>query len=108
MSVDWKGNEVKARALKAAKWGVDKVMSEAVISAKNNHPGWHNVTGTAEGSVNIVTFAQEDRDLVRGLWGSAAVHYVIWLELKHGSFLRSAAAATYPKLKDYIKEAFAR
>lgn len=104
MALKWNGDALKQKALDAARRAVDRTMSEAVVQAKNNHPGWHNITGTAEGSVNVVQFAQENGGTVRGLWGSASVDYVKWLELKHGSFLRSAAAGIYPRLAKYLRE----
>ncbi len=105
MSLKWNGDTLLKDVLRAARRGVDKTMSEAVVTAKQSHPGWKNQTGTAEGSINVVSFAQEDGKRVRGTWGSADVDYMIWLELKHGSALRSAADKTYPKLSGYIKEA---
>ena len=102
----WNGDAIKKKVLEAAKHGVDKTMSEAVIEAKRHHPGWKNVTGTAEGSINVVKFAEEEGQRVRGVWGSPDVDYMIWLELKHGSALRSSADKTYPRLQRHIKEAF--
>ena len=104
-SLNWNGDAVKAKVIAAAIKGVDKTMAEAVVDAKRNHPGWQNRTGTAEGSINVVAFAQEDGPHVRGTWGSADVNYMIFLELKHGSALRGAADRNYPKLKDHIRGA---
>ncbi len=108
MSLNWRGEEIKNKLLEAQKRGVDKTMAECVVQAKSNHPGWHNRTGTAEGSVRIQQFAQPSGSGARGLWGSSAVNYVIWLELKHGSFLRRTADIKYPSLAGFIREAFAR
>ena len=105
MSLKWNGPEIQKRVMDAAKRGVDKTMSLAAISAKQGHPGWKNITGTAEGSIRIVAFTQEDGKNVRGTWGSADVDYMIWLELKHGSALRSAADKEYPRLRDHIQAA---
>ena len=69
---------------------VNSIMSEMTIDAKANHGGWNNITGNAEGSVKTVQFAHLDEGGVSGLWGSEGVNYVIWLELKHGAFLRTA------------------
>ena len=102
----WNGEAIKQKMLDAAKWAVDKTMADCVIGSKQSHPGWNNITGTAEGSIRIVAFAQEDGNVVRGIWGSADVDYMIWLELKHGSALRMAADANYPKLNAHIREAF--
>lgn len=104
----WHGDEIKARLLAASKRGIDDTMAEATIEAKTHHPGWQNRTGTAEGSVRVVDAAHEDRKGVLGRWGSQGVNYVIWLELKYGSFLRNAASAVYPKLTARIRQHFAR
>ena len=108
MSLKWNGDAIKAKYAVAAQIGIDKTMSEAVIHAKQNHPGWKNVTGTAEGSIRIVQFAAPLGRAIRGLWGSAGVNYMIWLELKHGSALRRAGDGIYPRLLGHIKEALKR
>lgn len=102
----WRGDELKRRAQAAAEKGIDKTMSEASIEAKQNHPGWKNVTGTAEGSVRPVRFAETRAGKTSGIWGSQDVNYMIWLELKHGSALRAAADRIYPRLAGHIREAF--
>lgn len=102
--MDWRGDAVKAKALAAAKAGIDATTSRSVGQAKSNHPGWKNQTGTAEGSVQM-RGAQIQGTRVVGRWGSFSVDYVIWLELKHGSFLRRAADATYPGLPAAIRAA---
>lgn len=114
MSIKWRGAAVLARVENATKRGIDKTMAEAVVNAKSNHPGWKNVTGTAEGSVRIGQFAERDAAGFVGRWGSVGGtltregrsqgNYVIFLELKHGSFLRNAAARTYRRLAGYIKD----
>lgn len=107
MPLEWSGDAIKSKVREAARFGVDKAMAQAVIGAKSNHPGWSNRTGTAEGSIRVVEFASEQGSHVRGLWGSADVDYMIWLELHHGGALRSAADVEYPRLADYIREAVA-
>lgn len=110
--VEWRGKQVMARMRKAQRWGVNKVMSECVIGAKNNHP-WENRTGTLEGSIRIVDFATDHPRGVRGLWGSADVNYAIHLELgtRHMQpfpYLRPAADAVYPTLGAAIAHAWER
>ena len=105
MSVKWNGAQVLAKVLLATRVGIDKTMSEASIDAKRNHPGWKNVTGTAEGSIRPVQFAEQKGSKTSGTWGSVDVQYFVWLELKHGSALRNAADKNYPNLKKYIQEA---
>ena len=105
MAFRWFGDNVKRKARRAAKDAINKTMSEAVLHAKRNHPGWKNRTGTAEGSIRIIEFAHREGSRTVGLWGSIGVDYMIWLELKHGSALRSAGDATYSNLTDRIRAA---
>lgn len=106
MSLRWNGDDVKRKVERAARIGIDKTMAQAVVHAKRNHPGWKNRTGLAEGSVRIIQQAERrGSGQIVGVWGSTGVNYVIWLELKQGSFLRSAGDAVYPKLKENIKRA---
>ena len=110
----WNGEELKRRIFEASKAGIDITMSEAVIQAKRNHPGWgpgftpkfprrEPLTGVAEGSVRIQEFARQTGAFVSGLWGSSGVNYVKWLEIKHGSFLRNAADVKYRNLTGNIR-----
>ncbi len=115
MSFRWNGNKVKRKARRAAKDAINETIAEAVRHAKQNHPGWKNRTGTAEGSIRVIEFAHREGNRTvglwgsigvdYGLWGSIGVDYMIWLELKHGAALRSAGDATYPKLADHIRRA---
>jgi hypothetical protein len=102
----FEGERVKERMREAARKGIDEIMASCVIYAKQNHPGWKNVTSTAEGSVRIVSFAQPRGEGFSGMWGSADVDYVIWLELNHGSFLRNAGDVFYRQLPGAIREHF--
>ena len=86
----WKGDIVAKRVKRAAEIGINDTMARSVTLAKQSHPGWRNVTGTAEGSIRIVEKAKQERGSIFGRWGSAAVHYFLYLELYHGSALRSA------------------
>lgn len=101
----WHGDEIYKKILKAAERGMNKTMSDAVITAKSSHPGWRNQTGTAEGSIRVVKFAERRGQGSIGSWGSPDVNYTWWLELKHGSFLRMSAARNYPNIADHVKKA---
>ncbi len=103
MSLNWRGDEVVRNVRKATKWGIDKTMSEVVIHAKRNHPGWKNITANAEGSVRIIRPAHDGGGAIIGIWGSVGVLYVIYLEFKSGSFLRTAGDAIYPRLLGHIR-----
>ena len=101
----WRGAAVTKRVKRASVIGVNDVMSRSVIQAKLNHPGWINRSGLAEGSIDIVEFAKMTRGAIYGRWGSKGVHYFLYLELHHGSALRSAGAKLYPQLGKRIKAA---
>ena len=98
MAFIWNGDKIKKKVGRAAEFGVNATMAACVLRAKFNHPGWKNITGTAEGSIRIAEFAKRVGKAVVGKWGSVAVNYMIWLEINHGSALRNASDAEYPKL----------
>ena len=104
--VSWNGDRLKAKAIEAAKRGINVTMSRAVIHFKGNHPGWINQTGQAEGSVDITQFAEEQGKRVIGQWGSRNVAYMLSLEFLRGAALRNAADVTYPQLPGNIQEAY--
>jgi hypothetical protein len=104
----WNGDQILKKVRDASFRGIDKTMAECVIHAKDNHPGWQNQTGTAEGSIQIADFARREGKYIVGRWGSKQVNYFIWLELKHGAALRRAADAVYPRLNEHIRAAYAR
>lgn len=106
MALKWYGPRIAAKTVRAAKAGVNETMSQAVLYAKRNHPGWQNRTGKAEGSINVYQLAEQRGSVIVGLWGSRNVLYMLWLELKHGSALRSSAAVNYPKLAANIRKHF--
>lgn len=105
-SVRWKGRAVAGKLQRAAVKGIDDTMADSTISAKRNHPGWKNISTKAEGSVRLVDPAHADGKGAVGKWGSKGVDYVIWLELKYGSFLRNAAQEHYPSLASRIRQHF--
>lgn len=105
----WRGREIKARAVRAAKIGIDETMADCVEDAKTYHP-WQNVTGLLEGSIQMRP-AQEEGHRVVGRWGSFSVEYAIYQELgtiymAPNPFLRPAADMWYPELADRIRDAF--
>ena len=90
----------------AAHDGVNEVMSDCAIESKRHHPGWQNRSTTAEGSVQILSFARFVGRRVVGVWGSRGVFYAIYLEARHGPWLRAAADKLYPGLDDAIARWF--
>ena len=105
----WRGPEITAKAVAAAKVGIDQTTAACVEHAKTNHP-WQNVTGLAEGSIRMEP-AQVEGKRVVGRWGSWSVVYFIFLELGTSKMppypaLRPAADTEYPNLAGRIKGAF--
>lgn len=107
MKTRWYGKRVKAKVGSAVLRGINTTMSQAVIHAKRNHPGWHNITGKAEGSIMIYEKAYHDSRGAVGRWGSRNVIYMLWLEIKHGQALQQAASVVYPRLSGNIRKALA-
>jgi len=112
VALKWRGKEVERLLVKASIFAVNKVMSEASIHARNNHP-WSNRTGILEGSIRPIVKAKQQGDRVVGVWGSADVNYAIFLELgtkfmDARPYLRPAADVTYPRLKKFIRSAYRR
>ena len=103
MALEWFGDRVLNKTRDAAKRGVNLTMAEAVVQAKNNHPGWKNITSKAEGSIQILQGAKQMGNGAQGMWGSRGIKYMIWLELNHGAALRNSAAITYPNLDRNIR-----
>ena len=98
-SLQWNGEKIKKDIEDRATKAIDRKLSKAVIEAKQNHKGWQNRTGTAEGSVRVQEWAKRRGNVILGSWGSIGVGYVLTLELYRGSFLRRAAAKIYGKGK---------
>jgi len=105
MKITWHGDRVKRNVAQATMRGIDMTMSQAAAQAKRNHPGWHNRTGKAEGSIGIYEKAHRERSGYVGRWGSRNVVYMLWLEIKHGMALQHAASVIYPRLAGNIKKA---
>lgn len=104
---NWRGQNVKDDVVRATMNGLEETGAEAVQHAKSNH-GWNNVTGTAEGSIQMRP-AQESSGRIFVTWGSFDVHYFIYLELGSAftpgdMTLQRAADATYPKLIPNIQK----
>ena len=105
MSLEWNEPAVKKMLEKATKKAINRAMAEAVIFFKDNHPGWKNISGTAEGSVRIVDFAEKRaKNEIYGRWGSVGVDYMKYLEVYHGSALRKAGDMVHSRLRSYIRE----
>ena len=79
MSVDWFGDKIKARIIRASIVGVNRTMGEAVMYAKQNHP-FTNRTTTAEKSIRTQTPARNLAGVISGIWGSVTTKYFKYLE----------------------------
>jgi hypothetical protein len=79
MAMSWRGPEVIARVRKAERLGINKTMTQAVLTAKSEHP-WRNRTGTAERSIRVAAPAKTIGSVTVGLWGSLQVGYFLGLE----------------------------
>lgn len=100
----WYGKQVVAQFNAGIPPGIDKTMSQAAIYAKNNHRGWSNRTGKAEGSITVIERAKAIGQRIVGYWGSVNVVYMLWLEIKHGSALRTSASVNYKNLARNIRD----
>lgn len=103
VKITWRGDEVVRAVEQAAKLGIDQTMSACVIDAKQNHPGWKNRTGAAEGSMRMIEQAKGQGSQIVGKWGSIGIVYMLFLEFIHGSALRTSADRNYPTLMGRIK-----
>ena len=76
-TIQWRGEEVTARILDAARQAIDETMGECVVDAQRNVPV---VTGTLRRSITIHQLATKTKDTVAGVWGSADVVYALAVE----------------------------
>lgn len=106
--LDWKGKDVSDKTWAAVQYAMNDTTAAAAIFAKQNHPGWQNRTGTAEGSIRGDP-ARREGDRMIALFGSFDVNYFIWLEIgtrfREGDHtLVRAADAEFPKLPERIRK----
>ncbi len=106
---EWRGPQVRAKAVAAAAEGIDAVMALCVREAKARVPVR---TGTLQGSIELRP-ARLIGEAVVGFWGSFIVLYALFVEMGTGRmharpYLRPAADANYPQLARKIQEAFER
>jgi len=79
-SLVWRGREVTEKMRAAQKLGVNATMGACVVTSKSSHE-WQNRTGVLEGGIDIVDYATEDSEGVRGTWGVRDVVYALIHEL---------------------------
>jgi hypothetical protein len=100
-NIRWLGKQVSKKVHSATAAAMNETLADAVAEGKNNHPGWENRTGTAEGSIRVQQ-AASSAALV-GQWGSVGVNYFSILEFWHGHALTMAAQRVYPTLTPRIR-----
>lgn len=110
MSLKWEGDKVITKMDKCIVQGMSDTISKAVEHAKNKHP-WKTRSSILEGSIREVVHSHKVGGEFVGLWGSVDVNYALVLELGGVNmpafpYLRPAADAEYPKLKDRIRRCF--
>ena len=80
MSFEWEGDLVMMRVRKAAKYAIEKTMSECILHAMPNYYVGHGyVTGVLQGSIRMQE-AEIHHDRVVGEWGSFDVIYAARIE----------------------------
>lgn len=102
--LNWKGDQVAAKVIAAAKAGIDETTSACVQDAKTNHR-WRNRTGTLEGGIQMRPAVARGTQII-GRWGVFGVNYGVYLELLFGGkyrWLNPAADRNYPDLAARIR-----
>jgi hypothetical protein len=104
----WFGRDIESQLLGVVPKAMDDTTAAAAIRAKQSHPGWKNVTGTAEGSIRGDP-AKRFSSGWRALFGSFDVAYFIWLEIgargRAGDHtIRRAADIEFPSLGRRIRD----
>ena len=126
--VEWRGDQILAKVVRACRFAIDKTHAEAVDDAKTNVPV---LSATLQGSLRLEP-AAERRGTVVGRFGSFDVNYALGIETGDRSkippgaltppigpprgrrntgnrhFLGNAARREYPKFKQRIGEYYRR
>ena len=100
-TLDWKGDELLADVLDAAKGGVNAVLERSAEQARANAP--RRTGDLANGFVRAPAIHKGSE--IIGVWGNTQWYFWI-VEARHPSqagFARRAADTTYPTLTDEIK-----
>lgn len=103
VKLDWKGKAITTLIHDVVIRAANDTTAAAAIQAKGDHPGWHNQTGIAEGSLRGDP-ARRQGSRVTALFGSFGVAYFLWLEI--GARGR-AGDATVRRAADRIFPSFA-
>lgn len=105
--LDWLGADVEQRVEKASKRAIDRTTEATAASARAHHPGWHTVTGLAEGSIGTNPARLQARRIRGNVTGGAGdAFYLLILEVKKGSALRTAADVNFPDVQFRLAEEY--
>lgn len=106
VTLKWRGPEVQASVLEAARKGIDETMGAASVEAQTNTPV---LTGALRRSIRPQQPARVQGTRVEGVWGSHDVEYAIFVEVGTNNrpgrrMLTNAADQEYPNLAGRIKK----
>ncbi len=126
MTLNWKGDQLKRKVVRATRIAIDATMSAAIQHARRNHgPGAHgqqrfeSQKGDLERGTTTVQAAKKTGGSIVGRWGVVGVPQARRIELGFQGkdslgrsfnqpafpYLRPAAEIEYPKLARRIKRA---
>lgn len=107
--LDWLGDEIQRRVQTASRRAINRTTEATAQFARDNHPGWKNVTGTAEGSIGTNPARLQKRRIIGSVTGGAgdAFHLLI-LEVKNGSALRNAGDTVFPEVGPNLEDEYER
>ena len=107
--LEWLGDGIEKRVEGASKRAIDRTTEAAAEFARQNHPGWKNVTGQAEASIGTNP-ARLQRRRIRGnvTGGAGEAYYLMILEVKKGAALRTAADVNFPEVAGRLEDEYAR
>lgn len=105
----WLGDDIQKRVERAALRAIDRTTEAAAEYAREHHPGWRNITGTAEASIGTTKARKLRRALRGGVTGGAGdAFYLLILEVKKGAALRTAGDVVFPQVADNLADEYAR
>lgn len=107
--LSWLGEGIEKRVETASKRAIDRTTEATAQYARDHHPGWKNITGTAEGSIGTNP-ARLQKRIIRGnvTGGAGDAFYLLILEVKNGSALRNAGDVTFPEVAANLEEEYDR
>lgn len=105
----WLGKDIQKRVEKASMRAIDRTTEATAEHARNHHSGWKSITGTAEGSIGTNPARVQKKRIIGNVTGGAGeAYYLMILEVKNGSALRTAADTNFPALGKRLEEEYDR